>query len=99
MTSTRFSIANPENLRAMKPYVKEGRIDHVAAVWSAARRRNGGMCRWDGRIFASFRAEGRRRIATVGRVSMTGEVVEFAKLKYTPSLGWCSSNLAAFQPM
>lgn len=94
MSTTRFALQTPEELRALAPFVKSGTVERVAAVWSATRRKNGGTCLWDGKIGVSFRTEGRKRIATVFRITSGDEANEIASLKYTPALNWCIGNLA-----
>lgn len=96
MATTRFVLQTPEELRALVPFIKEGKVEQVAAVWSATRRKNGGTCSWDGKISVSFRTEGRKRIATVFRITSGDEVKEIALLKYTPALNWCMGNLSIF---
>ena len=88
-----FLVDAPETLREMAQFVKEGNISSVAAVWSAARRKQGGTCAWDGRIMVSFHTSGRNRQATIFRITTTEKVEEFAFMKYAPALAWCSRLL------
>lgn len=97
MSAWKFTVRTPEELRQLTPFVKDGDVENTATVWSANRRRNIGACHWDGRIFVSFWTEDRKRIATVNRVASDGWITEIARLKYVPSLGWCSSNLPSFR--
>lgn len=88
-----FLIDSPERLRQMSTLVKRGSISSVATVWSAARRRQGGTCAWDGKIMVSFYTSNQSRRAILFRVSAAEETEEFASLKYAPALAWCREHL------
>lgn len=88
-----FIVDSPERLRELAQFIKAGSISSVAAVWSAARRKQGGSCSWDGRIMVSFYTSGKSRNAVVFRIPAAEETEEMATLKYTPALAWCYEHL------
>ena len=88
-----FAVDSPESLREIAAFVKQGSVYNVATVWSATRRLQNDMCVWDGKILVSFYTSEKSRCAVVFRITASEEIDEFARLKYTPALAWCSQHL------
>ena len=91
MAAKRFHIENPDQLRELAAFVKEGKLGTIASVWTAAKRRNG-TTRWDDKIFVGFSRD-RHRIAEVMRIGANGELVFCARLHYNLALNWCEQHL------
>ena len=91
MAAKRFHIATPEQLRELSEFVKEGKLNNIASVWTAAKRRNGAT-RWDDKIFVGFSGD-RHRVAEVVRIDANSELVYCATLRYNLALNWCEKNL------
>lgn len=88
-----FKFSNPEQLKEVAVFCKEGNVLNTARVWSVTCRQKE-RTPWDGKICVSFSSEGRERRAVVYRIGTGGEHKELAKLKYAPALAWCSENLS-----
>lgn len=91
MAAKRFHIAAPEQLRGLSAFVKDGKLDTLASVWAAMKRRNG-PTRWDDRIYVGFSGD-QSRTAEVVRVGTNDDVVRCATLKYNLALKWCEQHL------
>ena len=91
MAAKRFHIENPDQLRELAAFVKEGKLSTIASVWTAAKRRNG-TTRWDDKIFVGFSGD-RNRISEVVRIDANSELVYCATLRYNLALNWCEKNL------
>lgn len=90
-----YLVESPEQLKEINQLCKTGSTMNVATVWSAARRKAGGKCPWDGKVMVSFYIEGGARIASVVRIDTSEQLNTVAWLKYTPALQWCRKNLNA----
>ena len=88
----RFIFADPEQLKEVEIFCKEGSVSSTARVWAAAQRRDG-QTRWDGNIGIRFYTKGRQRRAEVYRGRSANEYVPVAKLKFLPALEWCKERL------
>lgn len=91
MAAKRFHVARPDQLRELAALVKDGKLNAMVSVWSAAARRTG-TTRWDNAIYVGFSGDRDRR-AEVVRISADNELVYCASLKYNLALNWCEKNL------
>ncbi|MBE5791652.1 MAG: hypothetical protein E7322_05785 [Clostridiales bacterium] len=83
-----FYFSDPEQLKEIEAFAKEGSVLNVARVWSAAKRKSEKTA-WDGKIGISFSTENRQRKACVFRCGLSGERNVIALVKYAPALKWC----------
>lgn len=93
MSSKKFCIETPEQLRELSPLCKSGKVTNLATVWSAARRKSNGKSPWDNKIVVSFSADRHGRYASIMRYGTDDTPVEIATLKYNAALEWCNKNL------
>lgn len=94
----KFRIDCPEQLIALRGCAKTAEdckaIRSHASAWTIGRMRNGAACKWNGRIWAEFFANGTaERRARIKRIDAQGNERVVGELKYNLGLQCCTGTL------
>lgn len=95
MTSKKYHVEKPEQLRMLAFYAKETpnlTLRRIARIWQSAINRKV-KTRWDNAIFVCFSGDRSSRKAEVMRTTSDNKLVSCTDLRYNLARKWCEENL------